>query len=93
MYSTCTVTVHAHAREGVRENVHLNFLHSIMFSSICMYRNPSHAQRPSFTFLMRELKRNPDNLLRVEPGHAHLLGAPLEVAKDLYLDLQQMYTV
>ena len=41
---------------------------------------------------MRELKRNPAALLRVQAEHAHLLGAPLESAKDLFLDLQQMYT-
>ena len=41
---------------------------------------------------MRELKRSPATLLRVDTGHAHLLGGPLEAGTDLFIELQQMYT-
>lgn len=65
--------------------------------SIHISRNPDHAQRPTFESIYDYLDSPEESLLQwhdrdiVQDKLAHLLGAPLEEANNLYLDLQRTY--
>ena len=62
-------------------------------------RHPDKLHRPSFTQLLQELSQSESDLLAWSEedlsvhSQAAVLGAPLEVAKDLYTELQNTYRV
>jgi hypothetical protein len=67
----------------------------------CTYRNPEHHQRPSFEEVCAYLQQPMNKLVLWNQEHDGvtatkegniLLGAELETAKYLYLDLQETYT-
>ena len=69
----------------------------MLLSPLC--RNPDYHKRPSFKDLFIGLSvGNQDVLLswaeddRTMSGQADVLGAPLEEGKDLYKDLQFLYS-
>lgn len=62
------------------------------------YRHPEHSERPPFTKIVKHLEESSgDTLLRwnkennIRGKNAHILGAPLDEASDLYVDLQRVY--
>ena len=67
------------------------------FSSIPIYRNPNHTQRPSFDSIHDYLDSPEESLLQWQSGdiipgkQAEVLGAPLLEANNLYFDLQRTY--
>jgi len=68
-----------------------------MFLNLLISRNPTPTQRPTFDSIHDYLDSPPDSLLQwrredMIPGKlAHVLGAPLLEANNLYFDLQRTY--
>lgn len=65
------------------------------------FRNPEHHQRPSFKEICDYLQRPTNKLINWGQEHGQvsvkddgnvMLGAELEIATHLYLDLQEAYT-
>ena len=66
--------------------------------TLSLPRHPEAGKRPHFSNILQALSRSEHDLLyipeEVSKGHpqAAILGAPLEVTKDTYTDLQTTYT-
>ena len=73
---------------------HMQFTAIIIILSLdcyCNHRHPEASHRPSFSDLLHSLKKM--NLKEEDGGYDQLLhlGAPLELGKNLYPDLQNLY--
>ena len=70
-----------------------------LLCTLYIYRHPSTASRPTFHVLHHALSRDSRRLLSWSKGdtgshtQASALGAPLETALELYVDLQRTYII
>ena len=64
-----------------------------------LYRHPKHSSRPSFLEIVKTLSAQSDDLLKWVEGdtkgldeQALLLGAPLDVSRNMFPELRSIYT-
>ena len=70
----------------------------LIFSALSS-RHPEASKRPQFAYLLQTLSRSEYELLHMPAkegdrgrGQASVLGAPLDVSKNTFTDLQNTYT-